>query len=597
MKTKFRYLIICLFSLAMISCNKDFLETSPTDEFSEDAVWSDPALVDTYINNLYFRLYEPLTDGRSLSNIVDEGHYRGNAASLYFNQSRITQDDIPAWSYRRYMNWSDLYKSIRSTNVFFTKIDDVDFPEGLVDGKNRKDRAIGEAHFLRAYFYHFLVNLYGGVPVITDVYGLNDTFDTPRNTFEESINFIIEELDTAIALLPHQHSGSNFGRATRGAAMSLKSRVLTYAASDLYNNNPVFSSYPHPELVGYTSGDPRQRWQAARDASKAVIDLGQYELYKDAPADGDDIPQNLSEIFTNAHTVEDIFVKFSTTVQGQRWGLYTSPNGYYGWGVNAPTGEMVDAFERIEGDYFDWSNPVHASDPYADRDPRFYSTILFNGASWRERPADVKGLEPSNIVQTGTYKRWDAATGAAYDAYGVDTRNSPIENWNGSYTGYYTRKYLDPSLNVQYVRQAITWRFIRYAEILLNYAEASIELGEEEEASRVINLLRRRAGMPEVSDSGDALRARYRNERRVELAFEDHRFFDVRRWVIGPEAYGDIHVARVVYPLLADRTTSEQPVVTHEFYEKRSWENKAYLLPIFRDELNKNKGLIQNPGY
>ena len=144
----------------------------------------------------------------------------------------------------------------------------------------------------------------------------------------------------------------------------------------------------------------------------------------------------------------------------------------------------------------------------------------------------------------------------------------------------------------------MTWRFIRYAEVLLNYAEACIELGMEQEARTYLNMIRKRAGMPDITESGAALKAKYRNERRVELAFEEHRIFDVRRWAIGPEVYNiTTKVADIVYPMNSDHTTATKPIVKHIDFEKYAWSNKAYFLPILRDEMNKNNLLIQNPEY
>jgi len=583
--------------LLVVSCKKDFLETEPSTEFSETAVWNDPALAETFINQIYFRLDEPLTVGRMKANLVDEAHYRGNAASLNFNNSVITQDDIPGWGAQsRYRSWADVYKSIRYCNIFFSKIEEVPASDALTDGKTLKDRMTGEAHFLRAYLYFNLASVYGGVPIIKDVYELNSEFTISRHTFAETIAFIVDDLNKAANLLPTANGGNSLGRATKGAALALKSRVLLYAASDLYNT-PVFAGFSKPELISYTGGSRTARWQAAKDAAKAVIDLGAYRLYKANPAPTDQVADNLTEIFLSKYTEEDIFVKFFTTAMGQNFGLYSSPNGYHGWGTNAPVAELVDDFEMADGTKFDWSKPAHAAEPYQNREPRFYATILYNEAPWRARPDDVKGLDTLNKVQSGIWEKWNSATNSKVQVHGVDTRKSTVEDWNGSYTGYYVRKYLDPTVEPQYVKQALTWRFIRYAEILLNYAEACLELGADAEARIYINMIRKRAGLPDVTESGAALRERYRNERRIELAFEDHRFFDVRRWVIGPDAYKPIHVAKVVYPLNSDHTTAEKPIVTHERFETHKWNNKAYFLPIMRDEINKNNLLVQNPGY
>lgn len=588
-----------LTSIALLgasSCSQDFLETLPQTEFSETAVWGDPALVETFVNQIYFRLDEPLTDGRMKANIVDEAHYRGNAPSLNFKNGIITPDNIPAWNVSRFRQWEDLYKTIRFCNIFFSKVDEVPFKEDLIDGKTQRDRMTGEVHFLRAYLYHFLTSTYGGVPIITKAYALDDEFEAPRNTYAECVEFMVNECDQAAALLPDVQSRNNFGRATRGAALALKARILLYAASDLYNTD-VFPSYAHPELIRYTDGDRTARWQAAKDAAKAVIDLNQYSLFRAEPGPSDSVAQNYVDLFLSKSNEEDIFIKFFTVTMGQRMGLYTSPNGYHGWGVNAPVGNLVDDFEMADGTKFSWGNPDHAAEPYKNREPRFYATILYNEAPWRERPNDVKGIDPSNRIQTGRWQRWNAATNSMVEEFGVDTRKSPIEDWNGSYTGYYLRKYVDPNNDAQYVSQTVTWRFMRYTEVLLNYAEACIELGEDAEARTYINKVRRRAGLPPLTESGDALRARYRNERRIELAFEDHRFYDIRRWVIGPEALDVTTVADIVYKLNPDRTTATVPTITHKVFETHTWQNKAYFLPIMRTEMNKNRLLIQNPEY
>ena len=589
---------ICFLSLFATSCIDSVLETNPSTEYSDPTVWGDPALVEAFVNQIYFRLDEPFQGGRFKACLVDEAHYRGNSGSRDFNNCLQTQDNLPGWSAAcRYRSWDDLYKTIRSCNLFFKNVDQVQFSSEIVDGKTERDRMTGEVTFLRAFVYFHLVSTYGGVPLITDAYELNDDFQVERNTFAECIDFIVNACDEAAALLPDENTGENYGRATRGAALALKSRVLLYAASDLYNTT-VFPDYAHQELIRYTDGgDRRARWQAAKDAAKAVIDLNQYQLYKADPAPTDSVAQNIVDLFLSKESEEDIFVKFFTSVTGQMTGLYTAPNGYHGWGSNAPLGDMVDAYEMADGSKFDWDNPEHAAHPYQNREPRFYANVLYEGAPWGTRPDDVQGLDPYNRIQVGTWHRWNPETNEEYEQYGVYTRNSTRENWNGSYTGYYSRKFVDPSVSVQFYYQTVTWRFFRYAEILLNYAEACIELGEDAEACRYINMIRHRAGLPDINLTGDALKEAYRHERRIELCFEDHRFFDVRRWVIGPEAYHPVTRAIVVYPLNPDHTTATEPTIRHEVWEQRAWNDKAYFLPILRDEMDKNSLLIQNPGY
>ena len=597
---QYLFIIPLFFSCFLLfsNCN-DQLDTIPKEEFSELAVWGDPALVETLINNVYFRLDEPMTAGRLKAVLVDEAHYRGNAGSRDFNNCLLTPDTYPGWDAAcRNRTWNEMYKSIRSCNLFFQNVDEIPFSSVLEDGVSQKDRMTGEMTFLRAYNYFNLLTMFGGVPIITEVYGLNEEYEKERSTFEECINFIASECDKAANMLPLKQTGANYGRATKGAALSLKSRVLLYAASDLYHSTAqLYPDFSNKELLGYNGGDRTVRWRAAKDAAKAVIDLGVYKLYKENPAPTDSIAQNLVDFFLSKDSEEDIFVKFFVPIMNQNYGLYTGSNGFHTWGSNAPIGNMVDAYEMKDGTKFDWNNPEHAAAPYQNREQRFYANVLYEGAYYRPRPADVVGLEPDGIMQMGRWEVWSAETNSMVEIYGVDTRKSSIEDWNGSETGYYARKFMDPSVDAQYYKQEVTWRYFRYAEILLNYAEACIELGEDTEAKTYINMIRKRSGLPDLANSGVSLKEQYRHERRIELTFEDHRFFDVRRWKICDAVYVPATRVDIVYKLNDDKTTATIPTIKHEVWENRSWDNKAYYFPIMRDEMNKNAKLIQNPGY
>lgn len=598
-----KYLIKISLMVSLIgvsSCNEDFLETEPLTEISETALWQDVNLVRTYINNIYAGIPEPFRRGRLSANLVDEADYRGNTASLNFNNCIITPDATPTWLDIYYdRTWNDFYTGIRYCNVFLENKDRIESSdEALIS------RMEGEVRFLRAYLFHEMIAMWGGVPIIEDVYGLTDDFNAPRDTYEDCVNFIVSECNTAAGLLPEIRSAADRGRATKGAALALKSRVLLYAASDLHNTS-VFSSYSNPELLGYSDGDRATRWRAAKEAAKDLIDLGMYGLYEATPAPGDSIAQNISDYFiTQDFTEEDIWYRFFIEEKSEQMiGLYSGPNGYHGWGTQAPLGDLVDDYEMNDGSRFDWGNPGHSVAPYENRDQRFYAHILYEGAKWRERPLDAISRDPKGIIQVGTWERWDSSSNEKVQDFGLDTRSGGIEEWNGSYTGYYMRKFIDPAKDLTYIEgggggyQGVPFRFFRYAEILLNYAEACIELGEDAEARKYINMVRKRAGQPDISESSDELRRRYRNERRIELAFEEHRIHDVRRWVIGPEAYKPVTKANVRYKLLEDRTTAAVPTIVHEVFQNRSWNDKAYFMPFTRDETNKNELLIQNPGY
>jgi hypothetical protein len=579
-------------ALLMTSCNKDDLDLKPLSQISDASVWSDPALTETFVNYIY-SLFSIGNVNEIYSGLVDEVHDWNQYAD--FNKCIITTDGIPNW---RGTTWNGLYLDIRACNLFFEKIDQVPFDNTLTDGKTLKDRLMGEVHFLRAYFYYHLTSYFGGVPIITKAYKLDDEFKVERNTYSDCIKFIADECDLAASLLPTVQSGVNRGRATKGAALALKSRVLLYAASDLHNTS-VFPSYAHPELIGYTDGNRSARWQAAKDAAKAVIDMGVYSLFRPNPAPGDSVTLNFIDLFlTRDLTVEDIFLKFYVALsKTNNTALRNGPNGWHCYGHNTPCGDLVDDYEMRDGTSFSWLNPVHAAAPYKSRDPRFYSSILYEGAYWKPRPADIAKIDPVGVVQVGTWNKWDAVNNKMVQVFGLDSRKSAFDNWNAGYTGYYSRKFIDPKIDGQYYGSDVPTRFIRYAEVLLNYAEACIELGQEDEARTYLNMIRKRAGMPDITESGAALRDRCRHERRIELALEDHRFFDVRRWVIGPAAYHPVSGVQVLYPLNPDNTTATIPTITPYVIQQRSWINKAYFLPLLRAEMNKNDLLIQNPDY
>jgi len=585
--------MVFLLALVMASCSKskDFLNKNSLTEFSSSSEWGDPALTATFINGIYNEI--PADLAMNAGN-VDESRNR-DADGLNFNNMIITQDD------GEYGNWSGAYQAIRHCNVAIENISKSSFGTTLVDGVTLKDRMIGEVHFLRAYIYFRLTSYYGGVPIIKNVYGLNDSFKIAQNSYADCIKFVVSDLDSAANLLPIVESGDNDGRATKGAALALKSRVLLYSASDLHNpqkNNSVTNGFPHPELLGYTDGDPTARWQAAKDAAKAVIDMGIYSLYKPNPASANEATQNYGDLFTSTKSVEDIFVKYSSASTGggiSGWG--NAPNGWYGNGGVGAINDLVDAYDMADGSKFSRSIPAEAAQPYINRDPRLYATVLFEGNKYRQRPADLIVYDPAGVGQFGTWQKWDNSTNQMYLVYGLDTRNSIANSWNGNECAATMLKFLNKSVDIQKSNQDLTLRWIRYGEVLLNYAEACIELGQDGEARTYINMIRQRAFMPDVTSSGATLLADYRSERRIEMAYEDQRFFDVRRWMIGSDAYHDVHGVQIVYNLNPDHTTAIIPTITPIVIRPGKWDNKAYFFPITRSELNKNDKLIELPGY
>ncbi|WP_276374132.1 RagB/SusD family nutrient uptake outer membrane protein [Chryseolinea sp. H1M3-3] len=587
MKNIIKYIIAIIFILNATSCNTDFLNPEPEDRFGEAAVWKDPALVEAFVNEMYRGLNHGLRE-LMLGSLADESQFIHNYGSAQVVQSNLTSADVGSFSRGDFdeFNWTVLYRRIRQVNLFKEKIEEVPFVE-----TSWKDRLEGEVHFLNAYFYHNLVRLYGGVPLVTKAYQLKDEFNIPRSSLQECIQYIVSECDLAASLLPltYPSGEGDIGRATRGAALALKARILLYAASDLYNDPTWAGSFANPELIS-TTGARAEKWQAAKEAAKAVIDLGIYSLQNTGSP-----VKDYTDLFLIKDSKEAIFSRFFIKSRG--WedgalpGLANGPNGYHNWGGNTPIQELVDDYEMVDGTKFDWNNPTHANAPYENRDPRFAASILYDQAPWRPRPSDVKDIDPDGKIIIRSVE-----TAPGVWTPGLDTRDGPIEDWNGGYSGYYLRKFIDPTVVHEYAaaggNQEAPWHFLRYGEILLNYAEACIELNEDDEAKLYLNMLRERAGMPDITETGTALKDRYRNERRIELAFEQHRYFDIRRWMIAPQAMGRNANGIVIEDPLAGPVEYSLNKV-----QDRKWENKMYFLPISLEEINRNSELIQNPLY
>lgn len=598
------------------ACNDNFLDTTPLDKISSSATWSDGTLAEAFVFSVYSYLGYGGFEEQMLAVYTDEAMFTHAGRNINtFNEGSESPSSL-SWKSSTY-EWGTMYSAIRQANVAIQNI-----PEATFDDQDLKDKLMGEAYFLRAYYYHQLMRFYGGVPLIDTPYTLEDDLSIARNTFGETIEFIVADLDRAANLLNNKDEVD--GRASRLAALALKSRVLLYAASDLHESSKAPSGYG-TDLHAY-SGGQQARWQAAQQAAKAVLDLTTgYKTDLNTPVDYETGKTNAlalamggkSAVADAAAASELIFQRTLTSeyqrednwpLGGTHFGVNNGPNGYHNWSGNAPIQQLVDDYELMDGTKFDWDNATHKADPYADRDPRFYTHVLYDGAPWKPRPADVVSIDPYDEIQTGSY---DDGSGGIIN--GVDTRESPIENWNGSRTSYNNRKFIDPDPSLVEnltSHQVIPWPFIRYAEAVLNYVEASIELGQEDEARTWMNKIRFRVGMPAVTDTGEDLKARYRNERRIELAFEEHRYHDARRWLIASETLGrGIQVMNITAKL----KTGKSPIVPYKHdksvydytyevqnnteLENRTWKNKMYYRPISRDEINKNELLVQNPEY
>jgi starch-binding outer membrane protein, SusD/RagB family len=623
-KLKISAVLLTSVLVFFVSCNTEFLNTKPLDKISSDATWADGALSQAFVFNVYSYLGYGGFEEQALAAYTDEAMFTHSGRNINTFTEGSESPGSLSWMSPTY-EWNRMYLAIRQANIAIENL-----PKATFSDTKLKDQLLGEALFLRAYYYQQLVRFYGGVPLISKPYGLDEDYSIARSTYDDCIKFIVADLDKSATLLDGKTAVP--GRTSKVAALALKSRVLAYAASDLHDGATVKSkvsslaSYGNIELVAYTSGDRASRWQAAKAAAKAVLDASSgYKLNLSAPVSAAEGRGNYVSIAMGGKSAvgdasadkELIFQRTKTALytEEDRWplggihyGVNNGPNGYHNWAGNTPIQQLVDDYEMMDGSKFDWNNSTHKADPYANRDPRLGATVLYDGATWKPRPSDVAGLEPVNQIQTGYY---DDGKGGKIN--GIDTRESAVENWNGSRTHYYTRKFIDSDPVIAdnlSSAQIIPWPFIRTTEIAMNYIEACIELGDDAEARNWLNKIRFRAGMPAVNDAGAALKNRYRNERRIELVYEEHRYHDARRWVIAPTTVGrGIKAINVEAKLKAGATpnvpykydktkyTYTYTVEDNTSNETRKWNDKMYFRPISRDEIAKNPKLIQNPGY
>jgi len=593
MKNIPKILLIVILALVINSCNSDFLNTTPSDSLSETAVWSDPVLVELFVNEMYRGIGHGHHECE-VGSMTDESHFIHNYGTNQVVASLITPSDIGQWnaSNQNAYRWPKVFTYLRNANMFMENIDDVPFTDEAL-----RSRLKGEVHFLIAFYYHNLVRTHGGVPIITKTYGLTDDFEVPRNSLKECVDYIVENCDKAAALLPIMQEGANLGRANKSGALAIKSRILLWAASDLVHVKWYDGSYEQPDLVTI-GGDRTAAWTAAKNAAKAVMNLGVFSLENET---GDPFT-DYTALFIKKSSPEHIFSRYFIKSNG--WDsednnthspLYNGPNGYAAWAGNTPIQALVDDYEMIDGTKFDWDNPVEAAAPYENRDPRFYASILYDKAPWRKRPATLIANDPIGEISIRTVYAGTDRNSAKTP--GLDTREGPQQTWNGGYTGYYLRKAIDITVDPEFVydgaNQEVPWTFFRLGEIYLNYAEACIELGEDNEAKKYLNMIRARVGMPDITESGDALRQRYRNERRIEMAFEQARYFDVRRWLIGPTTQNKNSTGIVIDEFSDGRVE----YAVREVGQVRGWNDRTNFLPILQDEMNRNTALIQNPGY
>lgn len=566
MNTIYKTKLVALAALVLTTaaCKKDFLDVTPTDKVSDTAVLSDSVLFEAFVVNRYLgvRLIDKEAEGTPpgfgrgfeyamWSSLSDESIYNNDDNTWFIQRGQLLPENTGiAGTF-----WKRSYRSIRECNYALTHINEVPMSEA------HKNLLVAELKFIRAFRYHDLIRNYGGIVLLGDkVVELTDDFSDPslfkREDLATSLAYVLSQLDEAAAGLPENNSNSWLrGRATRGAALALKSRLTLYAASPLYN-------------VG--------TWEAAVQAANAVIALNRYTISQNG----------YRALFRKtSDDNEIIFARYySVGARHVPMEIANGPNGYDGWGGNVPLQNLVDAYRMANGKSI--SDPTSGYDPqnpYIGRDPRFYQTIFYNGAGYRDR--NVETFRPG----------------------GRDSQDGP-SNWNTSKTGYYLRKFIDedmPINNPWNIAGLQPWIYFRYAEILLNFAEAANELsgpdaipaGASFSAREALNQIRSRTGveMPAVPAglSQEAFRELVRNERQIELAFEEHRFYDVRRWKIAEQTENV-----PAYGIEITKNGSTFNYTRKIALDGRSFAAKHYWLPIPREEIQaSNNTLPQNPGY
>lgn len=571
---------VCLAgSLALLSACEDWLEIEPKDRFGDTTVWGSEENADMFLNDIYNQLPHLNNETQNLDQYSDNSYVGAewmNARTTIYTGALSPTSWIPGpwdmWKWGRQNNddAKGQYERIRSCNLFITKVTESDF------SADYKKERLAEARFLRAWFYHYLWMAYGGVPIITEVLDNNVSTDIfyPRETAQKTFEFIDKELDEIKDDLPPRRSGSDLGRASKGAILTLKGWVELFHASELRN-----------------PGKDKKRWEAAAATLKDVIDLQVYRLQP-----------TILDLWTEAtNNNDEVIFDFQMSKQngGRREGLF-GPVFVKGvqssWGNMQPTQELVDDYCMANGlPITDPASDYNKNNPYKNREKRFYQSILYDGSMWQ-------GEEIITRVGVGSPNEIDTSS------------DSDVTN-----TGYYTRKTIDESVNgadnLQMSNGMANYIFFRYADVLLMYAEASLEAGDKPTAIEYLDMVRTRGdNMPSINDTypqgitENQLREIIRRDRRIELAFEDKRWWDILRWKI---CDGENGVMNKPIGGMKIEDTNGDGVWEYNYHEvgKRTFLPRMYYQPIPQYVIDKNPvireqnggedGWVngQNPGY
>jgi hypothetical protein len=610
----FTFLLVIL---TTVSCTKNYLNKTPDEDLTIEKVFSNRDYAEQYLVNVYsslpLELQLPDNFGNPLSNpflgASDEFEqnyevsFSNNLNSGTWNPTTTTHNA-----------WGVYFTAIRKANVFLENIDKL--PVNTTVSEELKQRWKAEARFLRAFYYFLLIRLYGPVPVIDKSLQLSDDFtELKRTPIDQCVAFIAADCDAAAIALPAKWSiaggtSDQFGRPTKASALALKGRALLYMASPLWNGNNDYAGLVNPDGARLFPAFSADRWKAAANAAKDCITQSEsagYKLYRSA---GNDPIANYSETFYIDYNDEVLFARPHLR-NVHDFDIYCEPLGMPGVGfsLNCATQEIVDEYEMANG-----KRPILGYN--ADHTPIINAASGYNetGQAATETPNYVAGTRNMYVGRDPRFYASIMFTGQKYKWYAPFNRTTPLQFWKGSIdgrplnnqgnyaeTGYLQKKMTNPSyqrLN-HGNKPNRTWIFFRLGEQYLNYAEALNESdGPVGDVYEYVNRIRRRVNMPDLPAglSKDAMRDAIRHERRVELAFETHRFFDCHRWKIAEvtdnaNMYG-LDVEGLGYNMSSDG------FYKRTVFEKRVFEKKHYLWPIPQSEININrKNLVQNPGW
>ena len=544
-------------AFSLSSCN-GFLDREEDSFIDKTATFDSYNRTKQYLTYAYTLLPDGLnrfSREAMLASATDDAEFAIESAEIQqFNNGSWNALNNPDDVWNRYYSGISkcctLLENTDHVNLDISRLDpdkQVEYANSLKD--IRMWRA--EARFLRAYFHFELLKRYGPIPIVTSTLSINGNYEnTPRPTMKEVVDFIAKECDIAadtLELTPWRNVNDAFGRATKGAALALKSRLLLYAASPLYVDFGDTNEANKPTDIAL--------WKSAADAAKAVIDLNQYELASSYADLFKNDFQNKEYIFVRRYAANSDFEKSNF------------PVSFGGKGGTNPSQNLVDDYEMLDGTPFDWNDPAKAAQPFENRDARLGATILMNMAPFKGK-------------KVATYPE------------GADASPNP----NATKTGYYLRKFLNEDVNIQTGGSSSghVVPLFRLAEIYLNYAEALNECDPTNpDIALYLNKVRNRASLPNVSAlSQEQMRTVIQHERRVELAFEEHRSWDVRRWKIASSTLG--------IPLMGVQI-ERKPLGGYTYMpvkvEQRVFQPKMYWYPIPQSEVLKLKQWKQNNGW